>query len=348
MENMECDPVEHVYITQGTPEVTTDTDSDPEMGKSDDTKSNMARWASLERIREETRIVVLDYLGSLPADKLTARNFTRSESRAPCLTRAMSKLSKSSSDAGAYEHKRQKFLRMARLQRKLSLNLKRDIETFDQSKLRNRAEKRMDFYKRPNDLAISSCGPCFDHTPSPVLSPEGRVAARLDKISQEIMEMVPNLLDEPLMIIQAGSLSYEQFCIAARKLTFDLQIVGWSKVALLCHFAREVAIIGELDDLQLEQLAEHSLRFIQESTSEWIEKKGGWAAFDAEDENDILDTQSLLEKYREWEERDGKDAMQWRRASGSSSNRNSWDSWLKYGVAAAAVGIGVCYSLIKQ
>ena len=44
IENMECDPVEHIYITQGTPEVTTDTDSDPEMGKSDDIKSNMARW----------------------------------------------------------------------------------------------------------------------------------------------------------------------------------------------------------------------------------------------------------------------------------------------------------------
>lgn len=135
-----------------------------------------------------------------------------------------------------------------------------------------------DFYKRPNDLAIPPCGPCFDHTPSPVLSPEGRVAARLDKISQEIMEMVPNLLDEPLKIIQAGSLSYEQFCTAARKLTFDHQIVGWSKVALLCHFAREVAIVGELDDSQLELLAEHSLRFIQESTSEWIEKKGGWVS----------------------------------------------------------------------
>lgn len=141
---MECDPVEHTYMTQGTPEVTTDTDSDPEqMEESGDVKSNMARWASLERIREETRIVVLDYLGSLPADKLTARNFTRSENRAPALTRAICKLSKSSSDAGAYEHKRQKFLQMARLQRKLSLNLKRDIETFDHTKLRNRAEKRV-------------------------------------------------------------------------------------------------------------------------------------------------------------------------------------------------------------
>ena len=137
-----------------------------------------------------------------------------------------------------------------------------------------------DFYKRPNDLKIPPFNQaCFDHTPSPVLSPEGRVAARLDKISQEIMEMVPNLLDEPLKIIQAGSLSsYEQFCTAARHLTFDHQIVGWSKVALLCHFAREVAIIGELDDMQLELLAEHSLKFIEESTAEWIEKKGGWVS----------------------------------------------------------------------
>lgn len=72
------------------------------------------------------------------------------------------------------------------------------------------------------------------------------------------------------------------------------------------------------------------------------------AAFDLEDENDILDTTSLLEKYREREEKDGKDAMHWKRASGSSNKRNSWDSWFKYGVAAAAVGIGVCYSLIRQ
>ena len=111
-----------------------------------------------------------------------------------------------------------------------------------------------------------------------MLSPEGRVAARLEKISQEIMTMVPHLLDEPMKIMQSGNLSYEQFCVAARRFTFDHQIVGWSKVALLCHFAREVAIVGELDDSQLELLAEHSFRFIQESTEEWIEKKGGWVS----------------------------------------------------------------------
>lgn len=73
-------------------------------------------------------------------------------------------------------------------------------------------------------------------------------------------------------------------------------------------------------------------------------------AFDAEDEDDIINSQILLEKFFEKEEEDGngKDSLQHRRASGSASKRNSWDSWLKYGVAAAAVGIGVCYSLIRQ
>ena len=140
---MEQDPVEQTYISQGTPEVTTDTDSDKEMENCGPEKSNIDRWASLERIREETRIVVLDYLGSLPADRLTARNFTNSENRAPYLKRAIIGLSKSASDAGAYESKRKKFLEMAKLQRKLSLNLKRDIETFDHNKLRGRAEKKM-------------------------------------------------------------------------------------------------------------------------------------------------------------------------------------------------------------
>ena len=106
------------------------------------------------------------------------------------------------------------------------------------------------------------------------------MAARLEKISQEIMQMVPDLMDEPLKIMRGGNLSYEQFSVAARRLTFDHQIVGWSKVALLCHFAREVAIMGELDDSQLEMLAEHSFRFIQESTEEWIEKKGGWVSIE--------------------------------------------------------------------
>ena len=74
------------------------------------------------------------------------------------------------------------------------------------------------------------------------------------------------------------------------------------------------------------------------------------AAFDAEDENDIIDTRILLEKFWEREEKDGgrRDSTQWKRSSDSANKRNSWDSWVKYGLAAAAVGIGVCYSLLRQ
>jgi len=342
--------VEGTYIAQGTPELTTDTDSD--MNGSSETlqldsssegsrrQADLTRWASRERIREETRIVVLDFLGSLPADKLTARNLIPS-GKSRSSFKSVGRLSKSSSDAGSYEHKRQKFLRMAKIQRKLSLNLKNDIENFDPKTLRHRSkQKDADFTRRPSDLKIPNVVNCnnsyHDHTPSPVLSPEGRVAARLEKISQEIMQMVPDLMDEPLKIMRGGNLSYEQFSVAARRLTFDHQILGWSKVALLCHFAREVAIMGELDDSQLEMLAEHSFRFIQESTEEWIEKKGGWAAFDAEDEDDIINSHILLQKFL-----DSKN----NRASGSSS---MWQSWYKYGVAAAAIGIGVCISLVRQ
>ena len=47
---MEQDPVEQTYISQGTPEVTTDTDSDKEMENCGPEKSNIDSWASLERI----------------------------------------------------------------------------------------------------------------------------------------------------------------------------------------------------------------------------------------------------------------------------------------------------------
>ena len=150
--SMDCDPVEETYIAQGTPEVTADTDTDMD-GSTEalhlDRSSNgtewtasLTRWDSRDRIREETRIVILDFLSSLPADKLTARNLIRSGNRPERLEKTMCRLSKSSSDAGSYEHKRQKFLRMARLRRKLSLNLKRDIESFDQKKLKHRSKQK--------------------------------------------------------------------------------------------------------------------------------------------------------------------------------------------------------------
>ena len=135
------------------------------------------------------------------------------------------------------------------------------------------------FLKRPKNFDIPPSPGGICSLSSPVLSPEGRVAAKLEQISQEIMADFPHLLDKPLETIKSGNFTYEQFALAAKQAIFDYQDVGWSKVALLCYFAREVAIGGGLDDKQLDLLADYSLRFIQESTTaEWIDKQGGWVS----------------------------------------------------------------------
>ena len=101
--------------------------------------SNLSRHASLERLKEETRLVVLDFLGSLPPEKLTARNFADTESRPDVLKKAIRRVRKSQSDAQAYERSRKKFLeRSTSLRRKLSQNLKSDIESFNSTSLRRR------------------------------------------------------------------------------------------------------------------------------------------------------------------------------------------------------------------
>ena len=97
--------------------------------------NNMSKAVSLERIRDETRLVVLDYLGKQPAEKLTARNLSQTENRPAVLKKAIKRVSKSASDAWRHEHRRKRFQNMALpLRRKLSLNLKRDIESFDYAK----------------------------------------------------------------------------------------------------------------------------------------------------------------------------------------------------------------------
>lgn len=94
--------------------------------------SNMGRRAaSVERLKEETRLVLLDFLATLPAEKITARQLTQSENRPERLQEAL-RVAKSNSDAAAYECNRLKFQQMAvPLRRKLSLNLKKEIENFN-------------------------------------------------------------------------------------------------------------------------------------------------------------------------------------------------------------------------
>jgi hypothetical protein len=120
-----------------------------------------------------------------------------------------------------------------------------------------------------------------------VLSPEGRVAAMLEKIGQEVMETYPHLLDEPLELTRGWNFdhfTYAQFERAARKVTVDhckeRGLVGWSKIALLCYFAREITLETpiELNDKDLVKLAEYTVRFIEENNGEWMGKQGGWVS----------------------------------------------------------------------
>lgn len=96
------------------------------------TASKMGRrCASAERLKEETRLVLLDFLATLPAEKITARQLTQSENRPERLQEAF-RVAKSNSDAAAHESNRMRFQKMAApLRRKLSLNLKTEIETFN-------------------------------------------------------------------------------------------------------------------------------------------------------------------------------------------------------------------------
>lgn len=110
----------------------TDTESEHTDEETPKCTSKMGRrCASAERLKEETRLVLLDFLGSLPTEKITARQLTQSESRPEILQEAL-RVVKSHSDAAAYESNRMRFQKMAApLRRKLSLNLKREIENFN-------------------------------------------------------------------------------------------------------------------------------------------------------------------------------------------------------------------------
>lgn len=129
-------------------ELDTSSESEPETLKipsSSRSPSKMGRrCASVERLKEETRLVLLDFLGSLPAEKITARNLTESENRPERLKQALA-VAKSSSDAAAYESNRKRFQQMTvPLRRKLSLNLKAEIQNFNPNQgLKRRSAERL-------------------------------------------------------------------------------------------------------------------------------------------------------------------------------------------------------------
>ena len=108
-----------------------------------------------------------------------------------------------------------------------------------------------------------------------MLSPESHVAQRLELISQEILKTYPDFFNEEISQVSLQELTYEKFASTAKKV-IEKYPGGWTRIALVCYFARQLAIEDESTDDQLVQLVEFSSRFISETSAEWIASQGGW------------------------------------------------------------------------
>ena len=126
--------------------------------------------------------------------------------------------------------------------------------------------------KRPESLEL----PIYqERRLSPVLSPESQVAARLELIAQEILTEYPNPFNEQTSQVSLQDLTYEKFATVARKV-IEKHPGGWTRIALVCYFARELALEDESTDEQLDNLVSFSSRFISETSAKWIASQGGW------------------------------------------------------------------------
>lgn len=112
---------------------------------------------------------------------------------------------------------------------------------------------------------------------STVLSPESQVAAKLELISKEIVDQYPDFFKETMSMVSLQDLTYEKFASVARKV-IEKHPGGWTKIALVCYFARELALDDESPDDQLENLVNLSSRFILETSADWIANQGGWVS----------------------------------------------------------------------
>lgn len=233
------------------------------------------------------------------------------------------------------------YMNTRRTERRMSDELKKGIKEFNTSKLKHVAveDKTGGKYKesrqhRPDSLSIPFPS---GRRISPVLSPESQVAARLEYISQEILNDFPDLFNEQISKVSLQGLTYEMFASTARKV-LEKYPGGWTRVALVCYFARELALEDESTDEQLANLVELSSKFISDTSAEWIASQGGWGALE---ENDEALSPSLVRKKLQ-EEPDLVDGIM-------ASSPNDWIHKAKYyGLAALAVGMTVAYSVMTK
>lgn len=219
--------------------------------------------------------------------------------------------------------------------RRMSDELKKGITEFSTSRLKhvaNEEKAEKSNQHRPEQLDIPFQRECRI---SPVLSPESQVAARLELISQDILNTYPDIFDGHMSKVSLQDLTYEKFASTAKKL-LEKYPGGWTRVALVCYFARELALEDESTDEQLEHLVEFSSKFISETSAEWIASQGGWGAL--EGSNEAISPSLVRKKLKE--EPDIVDGI----LDGPGSG---WINYAKYGFAALAVGVTVAYQIAK-
>eukprot|EP00794_Sanderia_malayensis_P012939 gene12939-14269_t len=264
-----------------------------------------------ELMRQETKLVVLEYLSSLPLQKIPLRKKSQSASApAPSSNnqvlkaktihsserpfvevierekRRSSKLKRRNSEQ--HDAKvREKLKSMAvPLKKTLTPEILHDITKFDRDSLKNQTCRR-----RSPCLALRFSREAKSDSPD---TPITSVTTRLEMMGEDIMKDYPQLLDEHLTEIltpldKGGKLTYDDFAVVAKSV-FQKQLARftgsiWTKLSMVFYLVKEVIFSGALTDTQVEILVEYASRFIEEHSREPIQEEGGWGALKLDGED---------------------------------------------------------------
>lgn len=339
----------------------------------------------MEMMRQETKLVVLEYLSSLPPEQIKARN--RSSTGSILKTKSKTihasvqpfvdvigkrkqsgkgKLLRRNSEQ--YDQRlREKFRSMADpLRKSISPEILSEIAQFNKDKLRGGRRRCSSLHLTLRSGVVPENG----YPDSPMTC----VTSRLEEMSEDIMKDYPQLLDEHLSELLTPldlgeKLTYEDFASVA-KTVFEKQLARftgsvWSKVALVFYLVKEVIFSAGLNDFQVELLVDYATRFISEHSLDPIRKEGGWVALEFQD-GPLIGSQELsgdiynpLRNSKDFDDQVDGPAFN----NGSTDNLSEEElgsfsylgsvkdivkGWTSYGAAALAVGIGVAYSYLKQ
>lgn len=363
-----------LYNVEGRPAVTL-----KRQGRVSERPKVTLRHDDEDRLRQETKLVILEYLSSLPPERISARNRKEHQGSASVVKaktihsserpffdvivkKRKSSITRRKSEE--YDQKvKEKLNKMAvPLWKKLTPEVLDDIRNFDKCALKKgetRSKRRSSPFLR---LAFSEKTESLD---SPITS----VTHRLDEIGHDIMKDYPALLDEHLAELltpleSERKLSYEEFSVVAKSV-FEQQLARftgsvWTKVALIFYLVKEVLYTGTLTDFQVELIVEYATRFITETSADKIKKEGGWVALDPESNALLEDDLLQHDIYNPINDSRDEDIVDGNPSSGADNAQSnftpSYFEFAKdtvkavggYTAAALAFGIGVAYAYFKQ